>query len=172
MRGFYVGRFQPFHYGHYNVIENISEDVDEIVVAVGSAQESHSVDNPFTGGERISMITKSLEDIGPTVYSIPIEDINRNSLWVSHVQTMCPPFDRAYTNNPLVMQLFEEEGIETKENVLFERDKYSGTKIRTKMLEDEEGEYLVPEPTAEVIEEINGVERLKKVSRTDEPNSV
>ncbi|MFB6284194.1 MAG: nicotinamide-nucleotide adenylyltransferase [Halobacteria archaeon] len=172
MRGFYIGRFQPFHLGHYNVIEHIGDQVDEIVVAVGSAQESHTVDNPFTGGERINMITKSLEDLEPTVYSIPIQDINRNSLWVSHVQTMCPPFDIVYSNNPLVMRLFQEEGIDTKRNILFERDKYSGTKVRTKMLQGEDWSHLVPEPTEKVIREIDGVERLRQVSQTDEPNSV
>ena len=57
MRGLYIGRFQPYHLGHQAVLESISEEMDEIVVVIGSAQESHTIDNPFTAGERMEMIS-------------------------------------------------------------------------------------------------------------------
>lgn len=167
MRGLYIGRFQPFHNGHLSVTEKIANEVDEIVVVVGSAQESHTVENPFTAGERISMITKTLEQIDSTTYVIPIEDVNRNSLWVAQIKSMCPPFDIVYANNPLVMRLFEEEGIEVEKNPLFQRDKYSGTKIRSRMLDGEEWRHLVPEPVSDVIDEIDGAERLRQVNDDD-----
>ena len=53
-RGFYIGRFQPYHYGHQAVLEQIAGSVDEIVIGVGSAQVSHTLDNPFTAGEKTS----------------------------------------------------------------------------------------------------------------------
>ncbi|MDY7081401.1 MAG: nicotinamide-nucleotide adenylyltransferase [Halobacteria archaeon] len=171
MRGFYIGRFQPFHLGHLKVVEDIDDEVDELVIAVGSAQESHTVENPFTAGERISMITKAVESIDSTTYVIPIEDINRNSLWVSHIRSMCPPFHVVYSNNPLVIRLFEEEGLEVRRAHMFKRDKYSGTKIREKMLhDDEEWGDLVPGAVLDVIEEVNGVERLRTVFQSDDPN--
>ena len=55
-RALFVGRFQPFHYGHLHAIEKILEECDELVLVVGSAQMSHEHDNPFTAGERIEMI--------------------------------------------------------------------------------------------------------------------
>ena len=36
-RGFFIGRFQPFHNGHHNVVETIAEEVDELVLGIGSA---------------------------------------------------------------------------------------------------------------------------------------
>ncbi len=48
MRGLYIGRFQPYHLGHQAVLEKIAEEVDEIVIVIGSAQESHTAENPFT----------------------------------------------------------------------------------------------------------------------------
>lgn len=42
MRGLLIGRFQPFHLGHEYLIERIDEAVDEVVVGIGSAGESHS----------------------------------------------------------------------------------------------------------------------------------
>ena len=59
-RGFYIGRFQPYHNGHQSVLEHIAREVDEIVIGIGSAQLSHLPDNPFTAGERVLMITRAL----------------------------------------------------------------------------------------------------------------
>ncbi len=60
MRGLLIGRFQPFHKGHLYVIGKIAEEVDEIIIGIGSAQKSHCLDNPFTAGERLMMIKKAL----------------------------------------------------------------------------------------------------------------
>ena len=37
-RGLYVGRFQPFHLGHLGAVKSILEDVEELVIVIGSAQ--------------------------------------------------------------------------------------------------------------------------------------
>ena len=60
MRGLYIGRFQPYHLGHQAVLEEIAREVDEIVIVIGSAQESHGPENPFTSGERMEMIYAAL----------------------------------------------------------------------------------------------------------------
>ncbi|NOR60465.1 MAG: nicotinamide-nucleotide adenylyltransferase, partial [Methanosarcinales archaeon] len=96
-----------------------------------------------------------------------IEDIRRNSVWVSHVISMTPPFKVVYSNNPLVIRLFEEAGFEVRQSPLFKRERYSGTEIRRRMLDGEEWESLVPTSTAEVIREIGGVKRLKIISGGD-----
>ena len=33
---------------------------DELIVGIGSAQESHTLENPYTAGERIEMIRRCL----------------------------------------------------------------------------------------------------------------
>ncbi|NON63366.1 nicotinamide-nucleotide adenylyltransferase, partial [Acidianus sp. RZ1] len=89
LRGVYPGRFQPFHLGHLSVIKWALERVDELIILVGSAQESHTLNNPFTAGERIEMIRLSLREHGiPTdrYYIIPIPDILMNSVWTYHVR--------------------------------------------------------------------------------------
>jgi nicotinamide-nucleotide adenylyltransferase len=166
-RGFYIGRFQPYHNGHQSVLESIAEIVDEIVIGVGSAQLSHELENPFTAGERVLMITQSLKGLGCPLYVIPIEDIRRNALWVSHVCSMAPPFDTVYSNNPLVMQLFSEAGISVISPDMYERHTLSGTEIRRRMLTNEPWTHLVPNAVINVIEEIEGVERLKTIADSD-----
>jgi nicotinamide-nucleotide adenylyltransferase len=96
-----------------------------------------------------------------------LQDINRNSLWVSHLQSMVPGFDVVYSNNPLVVRLFSEAGVLVKKLPLYQRDLYSGTAIRNLMLEDGNWADLVPGAAAKFIGEINGVERLCAISKSD-----
>jgi nicotinamide-nucleotide adenylyltransferase len=168
-RGCYIGRFQPFHSGHYSMVEAIVDDgdVDELVLGIGSADASHTKHDPFTAGERIMMLTKSLVDLELVTYAVPIEDLDRNSVWVSHVQSMSPDFDVAYSNNPLVIQLFEEAGVPVRQSPMFNREELEGSEVRERMIHDEEWEPLVPDSVVDVIEEIGGIERLQRVSETD-----
>jgi len=166
-RGFYIGRFQPFHNGHLNMVEQIADDVDELVLGIGSADDSHTTRNPFTAGERIMMITKSLVGYDLVTYAVPIEDLERNSVWVSHVQSMSPDFDVAYSNNPLVIQLFREAGIEIRQSPMFNREVLEGSEVRERMISGGDWKSLVPEAVVDVVEEMNGIERIQMVSESD-----
>ncbi len=169
MRGLLIGRFQPFHLGHVYVIKEIAKEVDEIIIGIGSAQKSHSLENPFTAGERLMMISRSLYENGidKNYYIIPINDIDNNSLWVSHVKSLTPPFNKVYSGNPLVKRLFKEAGKAVATPPLFNRREYSGTEIRRRMLRGEPWEELVPRAVVKVIEEVKGVERLRDLAKKD-----
>lgn len=43
----YVGRFHLFHIAHQKSIASILETGDKIVMAIGSADSSHTSHNPF-----------------------------------------------------------------------------------------------------------------------------
>jgi len=167
-RGLYLGRFQPYHLGHHQVLKKIAKEVDEIIVGIGSAQKSHEKENPFTAGERVLMVSTALQEFNIQYYVIPIEDIQRNSLWVSHVKSMVPPFEIAYTNNPLVIELFSEAGIEVKQSPLFKRNNYSGTEIRRRMLSGHKWEQFVPEKVVGIIRAIDGERRLATIVQSDQ----
>lgn len=165
-----MGRMQPVHEGHLQVIKIILEEVDEVIIGIGSAQLSHTVKDPFTAGERVMMLSKSLEenDIPASRYYIlPIQDIACNSVWVAHVEMLTPPFNKVYTGNPLVQRLFLETGYPVEEPPLFNRESYSGTEVRRRMLADEDWQSLLPASVVEVIEEINGDSRLKHLNRKE-----
>ncbi|RUM35089.1 MAG: nicotinamide-nucleotide adenylyltransferase [Archaeoglobus sp.] len=178
-RAFFIGRFQPCHLGHMEVFRKILGEVDELIVGVGSAQESHTVENPFTAGERILMVSRALDELlekmlesgeidkMKKLYIIPLEDIYRNSLWVSHVMSMVPPFSVVYSNNPLVIRLFREAGVTVRSTKLYRRFEYQGTEIRRKMIEGEDWKNYVPDCVAEVIEEVKGVERIRDIANRD-----
>lgn len=169
-RAFYVGRFQPFHYGHETILKTIAQEVDEVVIGIGSAQRSHTPRDPFTAGERIEMVLKALENFPIRHYIIPLQDVEYNALWVSHVKSMSPKFDVAYSNNPLVIQLFTEAGIEVRRPAMHEREIYSGTAVRKLMIEDDKSEWrkYVPAPVADVVEDVEGICRIKRVAGNDD----
>jgi nicotinamide-nucleotide adenylyltransferase len=167
MRGLYIGRFQPFHLGHQAVMHEIAREVDEIIIVIGSAQMSHTPENPFTAGERLAMIYSALMDLRDKLYVIPLHDVDRNAIWVSNVQSMTPSFDLVYSNNPLVIELFTEAGIEVKKPPMYSREVYSGTAIRRLMIDGKDWMSMVPSPIASIIADIGGVERLINVSHND-----
>ena len=168
-RGFLVGRFQPLHNGHQQLVESVAPEVDELVVGIGSADASHTVRNPFTAGERMVMISSVLTDIDVRSYVVPIEDIDRNAVWVSHVESMCPPFDVVYSNNPLVIQLFGEADYEVRDSQMIDRGRLRGTRIRERIIDGQSWEDRVPEAVAGTIEQIDGVQRIRTIADTDGP---
>ena len=136
-----------------------------MIIGIGSAQESYTPRNPFTAGERYSMIERALED--ERCYIVPIPDIYRYGIWVSHVEDLVPSFSVVLSNNPLTKELFSREGYEIIETPLFNREEYSGTEIRKRVLNNEEWESLVPPEVAEVIKNIKGIERIKNLAESD-----
>jgi len=153
-RALFVGRFQPFHRGHLATVKRILETNDEIIVGIGSAQYSHTGENPFTAGERYEMIKRALDAEGIHDYHIvPIPDTHVHSVWVSHVTSLVPRFDAVYTNSDLVVRLFREHGL----------------KVRHRMLKGGDWESLVPSVVAEYIKEIDGVERIRETHKYSTP---
>ena len=169
-RGLYVGRFQPPHKGHIKIIQDLLDRVDELIIAIGSAQVSHELDNPFTAGERISMLRLALREAGADLdrcHLIPVPDVEAHSTWVSSVLTYVPKFDVVFTNEALTTRLFKEAGFKVESIPFYRRQIYSSTEVRQRMLRGKDWEELVPPSVAEFIKEIGGVERLLELARTD-----
>jgi nicotinamide-nucleotide adenylyltransferase len=170
-RGLYVGRFQPFHLGHLEAIKEILEEVEELVVVIGSAQYSHTRSNPFTAGERLVMIRVAVEEARidhSRIWVVPVPDVHLHMMWVSAVEGYTPKFQIVYSNDPLTRRLFTESGYKVKGIPFFERQFYSSTSVREKMLVDESWRALVPKSAADFILEIDGVNRLRDLNQNDQ----
>jgi nicotinamide-nucleotide adenylyltransferase len=169
-RGLFVGRFQPVHKGHVEVIKRIMKEVDELVIVVGSSQYSHRLDNPFTAGERITMIRKALKEEGiqlPRIWIIPVPDVHQHALWVSQIVGYTPKFDVVYTNEPLTRRLFIEAGFNVEPMPMIKREVYLATEIRKLILAGENWKELVPSSVAKFINDIDGEVRLRDLNKTD-----
>lgn len=169
-RALYVGRFQPFHLGHLRAVKAILEDVDELVIIVGSSQYSHTVANPFTAGERLVMVRLALEEANVDcgrIWIVPVPDVHLHMLWVSALEGYTPKFDVVYSNEPLTRRLFIEAGYKVRGIRFFERKVYSSTDIRVKMVKGEDWKKLVPKSVAAFITQIDGVNRLSDLTKSD-----
>ncbi len=162
MKGLLIGRFQPFHNGHLEAVRQILEECDSIILGIGSAQEARTSPNPLSGGERITMIKKVIEnrEIKP-VEVYPIPDLNCHPAWPYYVEAILPDFEKVYGNSEVVLDLFEEIDYETGTIDQLDREKLSGTEIRRRIRSDMGWKDLVPEEVAEYLGDIDMKHRIE-----------
>lgn len=164
-RGFYTGRFQPFHLGHLSAVKQALKKVDKLYIAIGSSQYAHEEYNPFTAEERTKMIKLCLEEneLANRCEIFQIPDIHDNEKWPTHVREIVPPFDTVFIgNNGLVKELFEKyddaQVIEVEHEV-----EVSATKIRYAIVQGLDWEKHVSPKVAEYIRKIDGAERIRQL---------
>ncbi|MEM0350545.1 MAG: nicotinamide-nucleotide adenylyltransferase [Archaeoglobaceae archaeon] len=169
-RALIFGRFQPFHLGHLEVIKWALKSFDEIVLLVGMADESHTLRNPFTAGERIWMIRESLIEAGISLDRIITATVPTMSVYVGnafYILNLVPKIQAIITRNPVIAQVFQDAGLEVIIPPNFNRERFRGTTIRKMMLTGENWQECVPRAVVRIIEEIRGVERLRRVNSSD-----
>jgi len=161
MNALFIGRFQPFHKGHLKLIVNLYKKYNKIMIGIGSSQYSHKKDNPFTSDERKKMISETLKANNVKNFQIIlIPDIHNPPKWVEHVLQLTNDFDVVITNNSFTKKLFEEKGFKVRSTDLYDKDKFSGTVIRKKMINNENWIDLVPETVYDYIKNIDMKKRL------------
>lgn len=160
MRGLIVGRFQPFHKGHLAVVREALGKCDELIVIIGSAEDSHTERNPFTAGERFQMILSCLTPEERTrTLVVPIRDVNRYSVWVNHIESYLPPFDIVFSNSDLTRALFKQAGYQVRSTKEYNGN-LNATEVRRKIVSGMKWQHLVPPPVARILESINAKKRL------------
>lgn len=89
-----IGRFQPFHLGHADLIDTALKVADKVVVILGSSHAARNCKNPFTADERAGMIVRYVEDqwspgtADDRIEVIPMRDYYySDALWVTDLQT-------------------------------------------------------------------------------------
>ena len=167
-----IGRFQPPHLGHVNLVEYALSLAQEVIVVIGSAQDSFSLKNPLTAGERFYLLDKIFrERFGNDYYRrvkiVPVMDINMNKVWVRYLEMLLPPFEGVVSRNPLVKELFLDAGYTVVEQPMFEREKCEGTKIRERVLSGEDWTLCIPEEIKKDLEKLGFTQRLINLSNKD-----
>lgn len=110
----FIGRFQPFHLGHLDVIERALESADQILLLVGSSYRPRSWKNPFTYAERRAFIAAGTASLGKSVATLPLVDTLYNDrAWISNVRTAVTTHMRKAGLNPaetkVVLTGFEKD---------------------------------------------------------------
>ena len=170
MRGLMMGRFQPFHLGHLNLVKQILKDCDEVIIAVTSSQFNYLEKDPFTAGERIEMIHDSIKesdvDLSRCII-LSLENQFNVATWLSYLKSMLPHFDKIYSGNDYVKMLLADSNIEVVTPEFLDRRQFNATKIRSMIICDEKWKELLPPAVTEFIKKINGKNRLQIISKSD-----
>lgn len=77
--GLILGRFQPLHIGHLELIKTALDVCDHLIIMVGSAQESGTERNPLGYIDRCDMIHTALGEDAIKVSFIPLFDREKYS---------------------------------------------------------------------------------------------
>jgi nicotinamide-nucleotide adenylyltransferase len=170
MRGLMMGRFQPFHLGHLDLVRQILKDCDEVVITITSSQFNYLEKDPFTAGERIEMIHDSLKESDVDMTRCIILALSNQfniATWSSYLKSMLPHFDKVYSGNDYVKMLLADSQIEVVKPTFLEKEQYNATKIRSMIISDGDWQNLVPPAVSEFIKKINGKNRLEIINTSD-----
>ncbi len=163
----FIGRFQPLHHGHIHVIKNILKFHKKIKIGIGSAQTSHTKNDPFTCLERKQFIIATMEkrNIKPERYEIlEIEDIYDAEKWVDHVVSIIGNFKVIFSNSDWVRQLFKNKGYKLGKKLVIFKRKYNASNIRKAISRDDnKWTSLVPKEVSTLIKKFGGIERIKSL---------
>jgi bifunctional NMN adenylyltransferase/nudix hydrolase len=81
-----IGRFEPYHLGHANLVTQGLESFAHVIVVLGSAFHAINSKNPFTWQERATMISNTLAPGDKNRVSfIPVRDYYDDDQWAAVV---------------------------------------------------------------------------------------
>lgn len=86
--GVFIGRFQPFHNGHFHVVKEALKAVDALIILVGSSGRARNTRNPFKFNERAEMIRNAFpwEVARGHIVIVPIGDFPSDDRWLTEVR--------------------------------------------------------------------------------------
>lgn len=84
----FIGRFQPFHLGHKEILDYGLEIAEKVIVIIGSASASPTVKNPFSFEERKDFIQNSYPtDLLERIVILPQTDyFHSDTAWTNSVK--------------------------------------------------------------------------------------
>ncbi len=84
-----IGRFQPFHNAHLEIVKRATALTDHLVIITGSANQPRTYKNPFTSRERAAMIRNATAGLSLNIsVNENVDTIYNDQAWAIRVQTI------------------------------------------------------------------------------------
>lgn len=155
MRVGVIGRFQPLHLGHEELLKRYANE--DLIIAIGSANVRDE-QNPLTYDEREAM----LRLVVPHATILALDDYNDDGAWAQKAIELFGELDVLVTGNDLVAELLEHTyTIVRPEQVLDELPDASGTMIRAAIRANEPWERFVSDRVEQYLRENGICDRIK-----------
>ncbi len=82
-----IGRFQPLHNAHLEIIKRCTALTDQLIIVVGSAHQPRTYKNPFTFEERKQMIRRATAGLDLRIHIEPnVDTIYNDQAWAVRIQ--------------------------------------------------------------------------------------
>ncbi len=156
------GRFNPPHRGHLSAIKKILSEADELIIAVGSAEERDTERNPFDGEERKRMIEAYLAEEGmdaSRVRVIPVPDGKSIAGSVRNLFSLCGDFDVLYTDKESIISAIGKKAAVRR---IRRSGTVSSTGVRKAIVEGRSIAGMTGKSVIALIEKFDGEKRIRE----------
>lgn len=84
----YIGRFNPFHIGHYETVKKALEISENVILVLGSHEKPVSFKDPFTTDERVEIIKSALsqEELSRVQFAPQHDHVYNEDRWIASIQ--------------------------------------------------------------------------------------
>ena len=164
--GLRIARIQPPHHGHIDAIQQALDFwLKKIIIGIGSANISHTSDNPFSADERQYMIQTLLDKHGLTSYTQihHLPDFPDDTQRTQHIIQTIPDFTHVISDNTRVNSLFHDKIIIQPQTNLPVR----ASVIRQAIIQQQDHilqQFLSPE-IINYLTQIDGYQRIKSLKQ-------
>ena len=174
-----IGRFQPIHNAHLEIIKRATALCDQLVIVTGSAAQPRTYKNPFTSAERAQMIKSAAGGLSMLINIEANQDtIYNDQAWAVRVQSLVSkhikPGDKVgiighkKDDSSFYLDMFPQWGFENVELIEFLsavdiRDLYFREDANYKFLKG-----VVPETTYNFLLDFAHTEEYRQIIRERE----
>lgn len=174
-----IGRFQPFHNAHLEIVKRATALCDRLIIVVGSSRQPRTYKNPFSFDERARMIRDATRGLNLQISVEPnIDTIYNDQAWAVRVQQIVAqhtmPGDRVgiighkKDDSSFYLDMFPQWGYEDVELVEFlsavdVRDLYFKWTFNSNFIKN-----VVPDSTYESLMTFRQTEEFAQIIRERE----
>lgn len=152
-----MGRFQPIHNGHLHLIKKLTDECEELIIAVLVHSGSREI-NPLTYSERKDMIDAVMKSENILNYSVyPFPEQSSYTDYADYVNRMLPRFDLIVTADENMKKTFAMSGFKVRKEKKYQDLDSVG--IRKELCQGIINPKHLPKGTTNYLTEINYKER-------------
>jgi bifunctional NMN adenylyltransferase/nudix hydrolase len=174
-----IGRFQPFHSAHLEIVKRATALCEQLVIITGSAAQPRTYKNPFTSAERAGMIKDATRGLSIQIYVEPnFDTIYNDQAWAVRIQGIVAKYAVPGTRTGIIghkkddssfyLDMFPQWGYENVELIEFLsavdiRDLYFKNSVNYKFIKG-----VLPETTYDFLLDFAHTDEYRQIIRERE----
>jgi bifunctional NMN adenylyltransferase/nudix hydrolase len=174
-----IGRFQPFHSAHLEIVKRATALCEQLIIITGSAKQPRTYKNPFTSAERRGMIKSATGGLSMQIYvEENVDTIYNDQAWAVRIQGIVSKYVVLGTKTGIIghkkddssfyLDMFPQWGYENVELIEFLsavdiRDLYFKRDVNMKFIK-----CVVPETVFEFLDEFRTRPEYEQIIRERE----